>query len=83
MGYALLQNRKKDWQVKVTVPEAKWYSIVQNGILNSIFWQNFDILSKLTANKLDLDLRSSHVYLINKCILCLPESLGQVMLERQ
>jgi hypothetical protein len=23
MGYALLQNRKKDWQVKVTVPEAK------------------------------------------------------------
>jgi hypothetical protein len=23
MGYALLQNRKKDWQVRVTVPEAK------------------------------------------------------------
>jgi hypothetical protein len=37
MGYALLQNRKKDWQVKVTVPEAKWYSTVQNGIYYSIF----------------------------------------------
>jgi hypothetical protein len=23
LGYALLQNIKKDWQVKVTVPEAK------------------------------------------------------------
>jgi hypothetical protein len=23
LGYTLLQNRKKDWQVKVTAPEAK------------------------------------------------------------
>jgi hypothetical protein len=23
MGYALLQNRKNDWQIKGTVPEAK------------------------------------------------------------
>jgi hypothetical protein len=79
----LLQNIKKDWQVKVTVPEAKWYSIVQNGIYNSIFWQLFDILSKLTDKKLNLDLMSSHVYLINKFILCLPESLGQVLLKSQ